>query len=238
MSGQHEDADVSAEQATEPQAVGERPPAEPSLTDLATDPATKAYVKFLTACFALVGAAAGLGVLIVGFVGGAPLSPETVMSPSTFVQNFDSMMGQLYVNRLAFQAMNAAPLVAGVLGVAGGFYVADNLDGSDRHTYVASALGGGIGAAALVVVVGVVGSFAISAVPMPQPTDTASAFGGMSQMDSSELQAASGAISAVYIGGTKLAFDKLAFNAVAIGVGVGLVSAAAAYVSREFAPTY
>ncbi|WP_232703341.1 hypothetical protein [Halobacterium wangiae] len=238
MSGQHEDADVSTEPETESPAVGERPPAEPSITDLATDPVTKAYVKFLTATFALVGAAAGLGALFVGFVGGAPLTPETVMSPTTFVQNFDTMMGQLYVNRLAFQAMNAAPLVAGVLGVAGGFYVAGNLDGSDRHTYVASALGGGVGAFALVVVVGVLGSFAISAVPMPQPTETASAFGGLSSMETSQLQSASGAISAVYIGGTKLAFDKLAFNAAAIGVGVGLVSAAAAYVSREYAPTY
>lgn len=218
------------------QPAGERAPAEPSLSDLATDESTKAYVKFLTACFALVGAAAGLGVLFVGFVGGAPLTPDVIVNPSTFVNNFDAMLSQLYVNRLAFQAMNAAPVAAGLLGVAGGLYTANTLDSSDRHAYVASALGGGVGAAVLVVVVGVLASFAISTVPMPEPSQTASSLSGTTT-ELSQLQSATGAISAVYIGGTKLAFDKLAFNAVAVGVGVGLVSAAAAYVSLELSPT-
>lgn len=212
--------------------------AQPSLTNLAGDPETKQYVKFLTACFGLVGIATGLAVLFVGFVGGAPLTPDIVVSPSTFVQNFDAMMGQLYTNRLAFQAMNAAPVAAGVLGVAGGLYVATTLDGSNRHAYVASGLSGGVGAFVLVVVVGALASFAVSAVPSPEPAQTAAALGGgPTGADFSQLDSASGAISAVYVGGTSLAFDTLAFNAAAVGVGVGLVSAASAYVTREFAPT-
>lgn len=215
------------------QAAGERAPADPSLSDLATDATTKAYVKFLTACFALVGAAAGLGVLFVGFVGGAPLSSSLFDMASVASVNLDPTLNQLYVNRLAYQVLNAAPLVAGVLGVGGGLYVASNLDGSDRHTYVAAGLGGGVGAFALVVVVGLLGSFAISQVPIPESAQNAAALAGSSQLSQA---GSSGAISAVYIGGTSLAFDKLAFNAVAIGVGVGLMSAAAAYVSRELSP--
>ncbi|MFC3477862.1 hypothetical protein [Halobacterium litoreum] len=210
--------------------------AQPSISDLATDETTKAYVKFVTACFALVGAAAGLAVVLVGFLGGAPLSPDIIVSPNTFLDNFDAVMGQLYANRLAFQTMNAAPVAAGLLGVAGGLYTATTLDGTDRHTYVASALAGGVGAFVLVVVVGVLASVAVSTVPTPQPSETASALSGTTAQ-TSQLSSASGAISAVYIGGTKLAFDKLAFNAVAVGVGVGAVSAASAYVAREYAPT-
>lgn len=211
---------------------------QPSLAALAGDAETKQYVKFLTACFGLVGAATGLAVVFVGFVGGAPLTPDVIVNPSTFVQNFDAMMGQLYTNRLAFQAMNAAPVAAGVLGVGGGLYVASTLDGSDRHAYVASALSGGVGAFVLVVVVGALASFAVSAVPTPEPAQGATALAGaQTGTEFSQLDTASGAISAVYVGGTKLAFDTLAFNAAAVGAGVGLVSAASAYVTREFAPT-
>ncbi|MFB6269042.1 MAG: hypothetical protein ABEH83_03805, partial [Halobacterium sp.] len=49
----------------DPQPGREQPPngapggqGQPSVTDLATDPLTKAYVKFVVACFALVGVAA------------------------------------------------------------------------------------------------------------------------------------------------------------------------------------
>lgn len=203
-----------------------------SVTDLATDPVTKTYVKFLTACFALVGAAAGLAVVIVSFVGGSPLTSGLLDLASTAAPEagIGSMMDQLYANRLAFHAINGAPLAAGVLGVGSGFYVAGNLDSSDRHTYVAAALGAGIGAAVLVAIVGALASFAISPIQLPEQAQQAAG------TTSVPMDSAAGAISLVYIGGTDLAFQKLAINAGGIGLGVGVVSAGAAYVSRELSP--
>jgi hypothetical protein len=237
--GQTENVAPDAETAAQGEGVSpqaqRQPPAqqEESVSDLATDPTTKSYVKFLTACFALVGAAAGLAVVLISFVGGSPLTSSLLDLASTAAPEagIGSMMDQLYTNRLAFQAINGAPLAAGVLGVGSGFYVAGNLDSSDRHTYVAAGLGAGIGAFVLVALVGAIASFAISPIQLP---DAAQQAAGTTALGS---QSASGAISLVYIGGTDLAFQKLAINAAAIGVGVGIVSAGAAYVSRELSPT-
>lgn len=212
---------------------------QPSVTDLATDSLTKMYVKFVVACFALVGAAAGLAVVFVGFVGGTPLTSSLLGLADMAAVDPGPTMDQLYVNRLAFQAMNSTPVVAGVLGVAAGLYTANNLDGSDRHSYVASALGGGIGASVLVVAVGVFSSVAISEIPIPQAAlDSAGSTSSLTAMGgfSTASQGASAMLSTAYIGGTKLAFDSLVFNAVAVGVGVAVVAAASAYVSRELAP--
>jgi hypothetical protein len=204
------------------------------VSDLATDPVTKSYVKFLTACFALVGAAGGLAVILVSFVGGSPLTSGLLDLASTAAPGVGvgGMMDQLYANRLAFQAMNGAPLAAGVLGVAGGFYVANNFEGEDRQAYVTAALGAGIGAAVLVAIVGALASFAISPIQIPEQVQQAA--GGTAP---SSVSSFSGAVSLVYIGGTDLAFQKLAINSAAIGVGVGVVSAGAAYVGRELSPT-
>lgn len=240
LAGQSENVSPEANTARQgepPNPQGQRRQQQPqqseSVSNLATDPVTKTYVKFLTACFALVGAAAGLAVIFVSFVGGSPLTSSLLDLASTAAPEagIGGMMDQLYANRLAFQAINGAPLVAGVLGVGSGFYVAGNLDGSDRHTYVTAALGAGIGAAVLVALVGALASVAISPIQLPEQVQQAAgstSFGG---------QSPAGAISLVYIGGTDLAFKKLALNAAAIGVGVGVVSAGAAYVSRELSPT-
>lgn len=218
---------------------GHPPQQTESVTDLATDPVTKTYVKFLAATFALVGAAASVAVILVGFVGGSPLSSSLIdaaqaamqMSGSSPSADIASMMDQLYVNRLAFQAINGAPLAAAVLGVGSGFYVANHLDSSDRHTYVTAALGAGIGAALLVAIVGaLVTTLAVSPIQLPEQAQQAA---GSTTLSGGSV---SGAISVVYIGGTDLAFKKLALNSVAIGVGVGLVSTGAAYVSRELSP--
>lgn len=238
----HDDTDGAADtQPDRPQPNGATAgQSRPSVTDLATDPLTKLYVKFVVACFALVGVAAGLAVVFVGFVGGTPLTSSLLGLADMAAVDPGPTMDQLYVNRLAFQAMNTAPVVAGVLGVAAGLYTANNLDGSDRHSYVASALGGGIGAAVLVVAVGVFSSVAISEIPIPQAAlDSAGSTASLTTMDgfSSASQGVSAVLSTAYIGGTKLAFDSLVFNAVAVGVGVAIVAAASAYVSREFAPT-
>jgi hypothetical protein len=204
-----------------------------SVSDLATNKLTKSYVKFLTACFALVGAAAGLAVILVSFVGGSPLTSGLLDLASTAAPGVGvgGMMDQLYANRLAFQAINGAPLAAGVLGVGSGFYVANNVDGSDQQTYVTAALGAGIGAAVLVAIVGALASFAISPIQIPEQVQQAAG------STPTGVNSFSGAVSLVYIGGTDLAFQKLAINSAVIGVGVGVVSAGAAYVSRELSPT-
>ncbi|WP_336035755.1 hypothetical protein [Halobacterium yunchengense] len=264
MSGQNDDAESPGELRTDDQPAGQQPAgqqaagqpaggqqaagrAQPSVGDLVSDPATRAYVKFAVACFGLVGVAVGLGVVFVGFVGGNPLSSSLVSSLNGLAQmsgasvDVGPTMDQLYVNRLAFQAINTAPVAAGVLGVATGLYVAGNLDGSDRHSYVASALGGGVGAFVLVFVVGALASVAIADIPVPEEalesagTGTSSA--ALSQAGISASDAVSSSLSTMYIGGTELAFETLAFNAAAVGVGVAVVSVGAAYVSRELAPT-
>lgn len=241
-SGQSEPAQPEAGTAPrggQPGQHGRPPQQSASVTDLATDPVTKTYVKFLAATFALVGLSASAAVILVGFVGGSPLSSSLIdaaqaamqMSGSSTNADIGSMMDQLYVNRLAFQVINGAPLAAAVLGVGSGFYVANHLDSSDRHTYVAAALGAGIGAALLVAIVGaLVTTLAISPIQLPEQAQQAA---GSSMLTGGSIN---GAISVVYIGGTNLAFKKLAFNSVAIGVGVGIVSAGAAHVSRELSP--
>lgn len=206
-----------------------------SITDYATNGTTVAYTKFFGATYALIGVAAGLAVFLVSVVGGAPLAPDVAVDPGQFINNYEAIKTQYYVNRLAYQTMNATPLVAALLGVVGGIYVGTSVDGPDEQAYATSAVSSFVGAFALVIVGGILASLAIGTIPMPEASDSAQALAGGTSTE--QLQQAEGVASAILIGGTKLEFGGLIINALLTAIATGVLAVGGAYISRNLAPS-
>jgi len=233
--GKAQDQGGAAPQRQTP--AGRSPAGGEGIADLATKPRTKAYLKFFVGLFAVVGLAVGLSVVLVGALGGSPLSPDldsTVQNElDDNVENVDEILAQMHLNRLAATAINGAPLLAAVLGVVTGGYVGARLRASDREAYVTAGLCAGAGSAVLVSVVGVVAATQIEPVPSPELTDQAAQQSGSVSLG---LSAVEGIPSAVLIGGTDLSTGDLLTNAVLVGIAVGAFAAATVYVVRNYAP--
>ncbi|WP_138798433.1 hypothetical protein [Halostella sp. PRR32] len=221
----------------QPGAVGGAQSRQEGIVDVATKPRTKEYLTFFVGLFAVVGLAVGLSVILVGALGGSPLSPDfdsTVQNQlDSNVDNVDEMLAQMHLNRLAATAINGAPLLAAVLGVVTGGYVGSRLRAPDREAYVTAGLSAGVGSAVLVTLVGFLASTQIDPVPAPELTDEASQSAGMAEAG---LGAVEGIPSAILIGGTDLSTGDLLTNAVLIGIAVGAVAAATVYVVRNYSP--
>jgi len=208
--------------------------------DVATAPATQSYLKFFTGIYAVVGLAVGLSVVLIGVAGGSPLQPElsgTVENAlEQNVNNYDAILQQMQMNRLGATAINAAPLLAAVLGVITGGYVGSRLDAPDRDAYVTAGLSAGVGSVVLVALTGFLASTQISPVPQPElPEGMAGAAGAGVQAEAG-MGAVEGIPSAILMGGTSLSAGDLLINSVLVGVAVAVFAAATVYVVRNFSP--
>ncbi|WP_135821917.1 hypothetical protein [Halostella litorea] len=224
----------------------QQPPGQPTgqarggqgVGDIATSPTTKSYLKFFTGIYAVVGLAVGLSVVLIGVAGGSPLEPDlsgTVQNAlDQNVNNVDAILQQMQMNRLGATAINAAPLLAAVLGVITGGYVGSRLGGSDREAYITAGLSAGVGSVVLVAITGFLASTQINPVPQPELAEGATGTTG-AQADLG-MGAVEGIPSAILIGGTDLAAGDLLINSVLVGVAVAVFAAATVYVVRNFSP--
>jgi len=200
MSGQRSDTGGESQPAAgQQQRVAQT---QPSYVDLATAPLTKRFAKFSGVVGVGVGVGLGVMFLLLKFVG----APTITQSSGGGGGSNAGIAATQFVNQSAQFAIWLLPLLAAAVAVVLGLYAARELDAGDRHAYVASAVGGLVGALALVVV----GAFLVSM-----------AFGTASLQGSTVVEKPG-----------SVEFANLLKNAVAVGVGAGVLGAIASWADR------
>lgn len=201
---------------------------------------TKQYVKFFTGIYALVGAGLGLGILFVGIVGAQPFTPELnsiVEEPlRSSVGNVDAIVQQMHVNRVATQVLNVVPIAAAVIGIAGGIYAGNNLDWSDRETYITAGASTFVGSAVLTLLVGAIASTQVAPIPTPELQGDAGQAVEQQSMADAGMGAIEGISSAILVGGTSLSVQNLAIYGVLVGAAAAVVAVGGVYVTRNLTP--